>query len=128
MKKLGLCLIAVGVWSSVGCRVTVREDPPRPRVVVVEPVHEVTIVERRGPPPPEVVVVVQPPQPRAEVIIGVAPSPNHVWVGGYWHWNGSTHVWMGGGWHPRPRPGAVWVEGRWEQRGTGWVRVEGRWR
>jgi hypothetical protein len=118
MKTLGAGLAALTLLYVVGCRVTVHPEP----IVVV---HEGA---RSGPPPAEVIIVQEPPAPRAEVIIGVAPSPNHVWVGGYWGWNGSAHVWVQGAWHPRPRPGAVWVEGRWERRGNGWVRVEGRWR
>jgi hypothetical protein len=91
------------------------------------PDHEVLVVEAPAA-RKEVVIKEEPPPPRQEVIVGVAPSPNHVWVGGYWAWNGKTFVWIFGGWHPRPRPGAVWVEGRWERRTEGWVRVAGRWK
>jgi len=91
------------------------------------PIHEVVLVgapAARG----EVVIKEAPPAPRVEVIPGPAPSPNHVWIGGYWFWNGKAFVWIAGGWHPRPRPGAVWVEGRWEKRGEGWVWIGGKWR
>ena len=43
-----------------------------------------------------VVVRVAPPASRVEVRT-VAPSHGHVWVGGYWRWNGSAHVWVAGG-------------------------------
>jgi len=75
----------------------------------------------------EVIVVQEPPPARVEVRT-VAPSSNHVWVGGYWYWNGNTHVWVSGGWHPRPRANAVWVEGRWDRRGNGHVWIAGYWR
>jgi hypothetical protein len=110
----------------MGCRVTVREDPPPRRTEVVY-VHEAHPDYR--PATTEVIVVqTAPPPPRREVIVGVAPSPNHVWIGGFWRWDGHTHVWVGGGWHPRPKPNAVWVEGRWEHRGNGHVWVAGTWR
>ena len=41
------------------------------------------------------VVMVAPPAPRVEVI-GVAPEPGYVWVGGYWNWVGGRHEWIAG--------------------------------
>jgi YXWGXW repeat-containing protein len=43
-----------------------------------------------------------PPPPRYEVI-PVAPSREHVWVGGHWVWRPERHrhVWVPGGWHSR---------------------------
>jgi hypothetical protein len=125
MSKAMLYLIAVGVFCSAGCRVTVRDEPPPRREVVY--VHEAHPDHR--PATTEVVVVQEaPPPPKREVIVGVAPSPNHVWIGGYWRWDGHAHVWVGGAWHPRPRTNAVWVEGRWERRGNGHVWIAGHWR
>ena len=47
-------------------------------------------------------VVPVPPPPRYEVI-PVAPSREHVWVGGRWVWRPERHqhVWVPGGWHSR---------------------------
>src|SRR5690348_1080957 len=55
-----------------------------------------------------------------------APSPSHVWVGGYWRWHGGQHVWEGGRWMPG-RPGHVWANAHWAQDGDQWRFYEGRW-
>jgi hypothetical protein len=124
MAKFALVAAAVGLLGSLGCRVTVREEPPPHRVVYVHEAHP----DYRPATTEVVVVETAPPPPRREVIVGVAPSSNHVWIGGYWRWDGHTHVWVGGAWHPRPKPSAVWVEGRWERRGNGHVWIAGTWR
>ncbi|KAA0253527.1 MAG: hypothetical protein EDX89_14040 [Acidobacteria bacterium] len=73
-----------------------------------------------------VTVRVAPPAARVEVR-GVAPSPRHVWVGGYWSWSGSAHVWVAGKWSLPPRGRARWVEGHWKHVPAGWVWVPGHW-
>lgn len=73
------------------------------------------------------VVKVGPPAARIEVR-GHAPSPRHVWVGGYWKWNGSAHVWVSGGWNVPPRHGGVWKDGHWRRAHGGWEWIPGHWR
>lgn len=69
-----------------------------------------------------------PPAPQAEVVVGVAPSPEHIWVGGYWtRYHDSWH-WVRGRWAPRPHAGAVWIDGHWDKHPRGYVYVQGRWR
>ena len=94
--------------------------------VAEAPHHEVMM--EGGNPEAEVVVEEAPPPPREEVIVGVAPSTDYVWVGGYWSWHNSHWYWVNGRWAPRPRPGVKWVPGRWEPRGRGHVWVGGSWR
>lgn len=74
-----------------------------------------------------VYVRVAPPPLRVEVI-GVAPSPNHLWIGGFWQWGGREHVWVPGRWTVRARAGAIWVPGHWKRTSHGWIFTEGRWR
>ncbi len=74
-----------------------------------------------------VVVKVGPPAARVEVR-ATAPSPRHVWVGGYWRWDGRAHVWVAGGWQLPPRHRAVWIEGHWKKVRGGWTWVPGHWR
>jgi hypothetical protein len=71
-------------------------------------------------------VTVAPPPVQAEVV-GVAPYPGAVWIGGYWGWEGGRHMWHGGYW-TRGRPGYVWQPHRWEPRGGGYVYFRGGWR
>lgn len=74
-----------------------------------------------------VYVRVGPPAVRVEVR-GVAPSARHVWVGGFWRWNGSAHVWEVGAWQVPPRHGAVWIEGHWKETSRGWYFIPGHWK
>ncbi|HEY0553730.1 MAG TPA: hypothetical protein VGG20_05650 [Thermoanaerobaculia bacterium] len=45
---------------------------------------------------------------RQERVI-VRPGPRHVWVPGYWRWEGRRYGWVGGSWVVPPYPRAVWV-------------------
>lgn len=75
----------------------------------------------------EIVVKIAPPR----VIVehrGVAPSREHVWIGGYHRWDGNAYAWEKGRWEAPPRPRAHWVAPRWQHRHDGYVFVEGRWR
>jgi hypothetical protein len=74
-----------------------------------------------------VVVKTGPPVARVEVR-GHAPSPNHVWVGGYWKWSGSAHGWVAGGWRVPPHHGGVRVDGHWKKAYGGWTWAPGHWR
>ena len=48
----------------------------------------------------EVVVRSPPPAERVEVV-AAAPSPEHFWVKGNWHWDGHEYVWLPGRWEIR---------------------------
>jgi hypothetical protein len=86
----------------------------------------VVVRERVVPPPGEAVVVQEaPPSPQVEVV-GVAPSPLHVWIGGFWAWHGRW-VWEPGRWELRPRGRVAWVAGHWDRHLNGWVWVPGHW-
>jgi len=87
--------------------------------------HEVYVVERPGP-PTEVIVVEQPPPERVEAI-PVPPSPNHIWVPGYWVRHGNAWVWVEGCHVERPRQTARWEPGHWNRRPGGWVWIPGHW-
>jgi len=102
--RLGLAAaLLVGPVALSGCVVTAR-----PAVVYEGP------VVRLAPPPPQVEVV------------GVAPAPGYVWMGGYWGWEGGRHVWVGGHWAPG-RPGWHWVPHHWVATGGGWRMAPGHW-
>jgi hypothetical protein len=70
-------------------------------------------------------VAVAPPPPREE-IIGVAPAPGYLWIGGFWGWSAGRHVWMGGHWEA-PRPGYHWTPHHWEHERDGWRLHHGHW-
>ncbi len=71
------------------------------------------------------VVTVAPPAPRFEVV-GVAPFPGYVRIGGYWGWGGGRHEWVPGRWEA-PRPGYTWEPHAWEREGGGWRLRGGYW-
>ena len=72
------------------------------------------------------VVSVAPPAPQAEYY-GVSPVVGHIWLGGFWGWNGGRHVWNPGYWSA-PRSGHHWVPHAWSQSGRGWRLNPGHWR
>lgn len=67
---------------------------------------------------------IAPPPPRVEY----RPSPRrgHIWIPGYWAWDGGRHVWVEGHWE-RARRGYHYVEPRWALVGNQWVFYPGYW-
>ncbi|KAF0163467.1 MAG: signal peptide protein [Rhodocyclaceae bacterium] len=55
-----------------------------------------------------------PPPVRVVAYVPVA-MPGHVWVPGYWAWNGHRQIWNSGAWE-RPRQHYRQAAGHWEQR------------
>src|ERR1044071_9676482 len=89
--------------------------------------HQRTVVVREPVPATRTVVVTtEPPAPQQE-IVGVAPSPEHVWVSGYWTYNHDRWAWKKGHWERRPHREAVWVAGHWDRTAGGWVWRPGHW-
>jgi hypothetical protein len=76
--------------------------------------------------PSSIEVPQAPPPPQAEAQ-GPAPSPDQVWMPGFWQWNGARHVWSAGRWTPPPQPGMAWDAPRWENRSGRYAFIEGRW-
>jgi len=86
------------------------------------------VVEPVGPGPGAYVgPVYAPPEPRAELDIGVAPGPGYFWSGGYWGWYGGRYVWRPGHWMA-PRRGYRWERPHWERGPGGWRFDDGHWR
>ena len=76
------------------------------------------------PPPPDMadgtVVGTEPPAPIVESV-PVCPTPDYVWLGGFWGWNGIGWYWNAGHYGPRPFRGAAWVGGGWARASRGWA-------
>jgi hypothetical protein len=112
-KIVNVLLLGVaGSFMAAGCRT-------EHRVVV----RERTTVASPG----DVVISTAPPAPQEEVI-GAPPSAEHVWVAGYWAYQGTKYVWVPGHWELRPRPGVIWVQGHWRDTRHGWVWTPGHWK
>ncbi|HZE99392.1 MAG TPA: hypothetical protein VE981_20475 [Planctomycetota bacterium] len=106
-----------------------RERPPvRSSVAVEQDPKAPTVIRDPAPVAPPGVLIPEPPPPPRRDEPPPQPSANHVWVGGYWYWNGRTFVWIAGGWVARPRPNAVGVSGHWDRRDAGYFWIPGTWR
>ena len=106
MNKKSCLSLPLAAWFLAGCLLSAGlKADVRVRIYVTAP-----------PPPPQVEVV------------GVAPSPKHIWVAGYHRWDGRAYVWVPGHWVVRPRGRAAWVPGHWVQHKRGWYWVAGHWR
>jgi len=73
-----------------------------------------------------IIVTQAPPALQQEVVLA-RPSPQHVWLGGYWTWRDSRYEWMAGHWELPPNSNSVWVAPRWEQQGNAYKFYEGYW-
>ncbi len=75
-----------------------------------------------------VYVRIGPPAPVVEVRT-VAPGPRHVWLPGFYRWDGAVYAWVPGRWAVPPAGHAAWVPGHWSHHHShGWYWVEGHWR
>jgi hypothetical protein len=73
--------------------------------------------------------VAPPPPPPVEVgVMGYAPGPGYVWIGGFYDLRGDRWEWRRGYWAQPPRPRAVWVRPYWERHGHGYRFHRGYWR
>jgi len=99
----------------VGCTLFVRDRPPRETVYVEQPQPEYVIVREA---PPAIIVERRPPPPGQE----------HIWIDGYWHWNGRQYVWVPGHWAVPPHGGAIWIAPRYERHEQGYRYMPGQWR
>jgi hypothetical protein len=73
-----------------------------------------------------IVVTQAPPAPEQEAALA-QPSPQHVWLAGYWTWHHDQYQWMAGHWELPPNSNSVWVAPRWEQQGNAYRFYEGYW-
>jgi len=71
-------------------------------------------------------VRIAPPAARVEVV-PVRPSPRHIWIRGYWGWDGYHHVWVPGH-YVLARRGYFYRAPRWEGAARGhWRWHRGGW-
>lgn len=73
------------------------------------------------------IIATGPPAPPNEVIL-VAPSPQYVWVPGYYAYSGGAYVWIQGSYRIPPRGRTAYVHGEWMNTPKGYKRGRGRWK
>ena len=98
-------LVGCDVFGHRSRRETVYVQQPPPEYVIVREAPPPIIVERRPPP----------------------PGQGHIWIDGYWNWNGQRYVWEPGHWAAPPHEHAVWVAPRYEKDQQGYRYTRGRW-
>lgn len=69
-----------------------------------------------------------PAAPQVQEVVVTAPSPEAVWVPGYWSYRGRGYVWVAGHWEMPPPSHRNYVVGHWERRGHRTYWVESYWR
>jgi hypothetical protein len=75
------------------------------------------------------VIEVGPPPPRQEVIVGVSPGADFVWVGGYWDGAPGHYAWAGGHWDRPPHGHGQWNPPHWDKDRDGhYHQTKGEWR
>jgi hypothetical protein len=72
-------------------------------------------------------VATAPPPYPVEVIVA-APSPQYVWVPGYYSYSGSTYVFIQGSYQIPPRGRTTYITGQWKQTPKGYKRGRGHWK
>ncbi len=70
-----------------------------------------------GAPPPAIPYYEQPP----------VPTPNYLWMPGYWSWGPGGYGWVPGTWVLAPQPGLYWTPGYWAWNGYGYSWNQGYW-
>jgi hypothetical protein len=73
------------------------------------------------------IVVTQAPPAMQQDVVLAQPTPQHVWIAGYWTWRDQRYEWMAGHWELPPSPSSVWVAPRWQQQGDAYRFYEGYW-
>ena len=73
-----------------------------------------------------IIVTQAPPGPQQDLVLA-QPTPQHVWLAGYWTWRNDRYEWMAGHWELPPSSSSVWVAPRWEQQGNAYRFYDGYW-
>ena len=98
----GLALLSLGLFSGSTARADLSIN-----------------LQIEGPPPP----------PRQEMIIGVSPGADYVWVGGYWDGSPGHYTWVRGRWDHPPHAHGEWIAPHWDRDRDGhYHQTRGEWR
>jgi len=110
---------------SVTTTTTTTTPDTVPGVIAGNPAN--VIIENATPGTTTTIVNAAPPVLRPDVVLA-QPSPDYVWLTGYWTWHDNNgYRWVAGHWELPPRPGSMWVAPRCEQQGNAYKYYEGYW-
>jgi hypothetical protein len=131
---LSALAVFAGCESEPESHVVSSPPPPAPNVVGTQPVIVTTqsttttgpVTTTQTVPASTVYVTQAPPAAQAEVIVA-QPSPEYVWIAGYWTWRHERYEWMAGHWEVPPHSNAVWIPPHYEPENSGFRFYEGYW-
>lgn len=69
-----------------------------------------------------------PPSSSPTDVVTPSPSPDAVWIPGYWVYNGASYIWTAGHWEVPPANCHTYVAPYWAYQNGGYVFVPGYWR
>lgn len=87
---------------------------------------QVACVATQAPPPARGMVVNGPPPAPVAEVRTAAPSPDAVWIEGYWHWTGLQYTWIPGHWESPP-VGTLWQAPRYSTTNGVYLYEPGAW-
>ena len=132
----GLLALFAGCATEPESHLLSAPPPPPPAPAVVTTTTMTTPVVLGNPaygttsavmPAVNTIVIAQAPPALQQEIVLAQPTPQHVWLAGYWSWRDSRYQWMAGRWELPPSSSSVWVGPRWEQQGNAYKFYEGYW-
>jgi WXXGXW repeat (2 copies) len=123
---IGAIALLAGCSSEPDSHVVSSPPPPAPGTQPVTVTTQSTTTTTQPQPVNTIVVTQAPPAAQTEVVLA-QPSPDYVWIAGFWTWRDSRYEWMAGHWELPPHSGAVWVAPRWEPENGSFRFYEGYW-
>lgn len=106
----------------------VLSSPPPPAPTQSVTTTTTTTTPQPGVPGTNTVIVTQAPPALQQEVVLAQPSPDYIWIPGYWTWQNNRYEWTPGHWELPPSNAVAWVPPRWEREGYGYRFYEGYWR
>jgi len=72
-------------------------------------------------------IVASGPPPMIDEVVLVAPSPQYVWMPGYYEYSGGSYVFVNGSYRLPPRGRTSYTQGTWRNTPKGYKREKGHW-
>ena len=65
--------------------------------------------------------------PTTPEVVTVSPSPNAIWIPGYWSFGGRSYIWFAGHWEMPPPNVRTYITAHWERQGRHYFWVPSYW-
>jgi hypothetical protein len=116
---VGGAVLGAAAGGLVGAAVGNRKDNEQTHTYTDADAHTGYVVQQ---PPPS-------PTSNPQDNVPAQPSPDAVWVPGFWSYTGASgqYEWVAGHWDYPPQGYRHWVQPSWERRDNGYVYVRGHW-